>query len=162
MFDASIHCAAANHQHGEFLHQGFGQWVIWSASSDYVMWLLSSQKNRLMQFSLIIITEIFNFSLPYKSHPPFGYLIVWLIEFVSNLGLPLSLVPLMCHTIGVCWLIISFIKDLTNDFSNWNGVDNHLNAQEFKARLRNTVQLHSNVKQLSKKCGFSNEQNENK
>lgn len=89
--------------------------------------------------------------LPYESHPPVGYLIVWIIEFTSNLGLPLCLVPLMCHTIGKCHLINSFLKDIIEDLSDWNdGINDNQNDLELKVRLGNIIQLYANVKELSK------------
>lgn len=102
-----------------------------------------------------ILPFLFDFfpSLPYKSHPPVGYLIAWLIETVSNCSLALCLVPLMCHTISACWLIISFIKDIAADLEEWNN-GSVQNQHELKVRFRNTIQLYSNVKELSTNLVF--------
>lgn len=61
----------------------------------------------------------------------------------------------MCYTIGKCCLIISFIKDIVDDLSDWNDAVSEQNHQELKARYGNTVHMYSNVKELSKNVAIA-------
>lgn len=86
--------------------------------------------------------------LPYKSNPPVGYVIVWFIQFMTNFYLVLCFAALLCHTISECWLIIEFIKDILSD---WSDAVSEQSDHELKAYFGKTIQLHSNVKELSEK-----------
>lgn len=89
--------------------------------------------------------------LPFKSYPPFGYLIVWPIEYLSVFCSYASLPALMCFTVGSCWLVIAFMTDIMSDLTKLNRVCKNArhDAWELKVRFRNIIQSYSEVKELS-------------
>lgn len=96
------------------------------------------------------------FRIPFKWMPPFGYLLVWLIEILSVFCVLFVLVPMMSTAIGSCWMIIAFIKDILNELTKLNSVcrATHKNLWELKKRLCNIVQLYSETKELRPKFRF--------
>lgn len=105
--------------------------------------------------SLIHFTSL---SLPMTSNPPFGYLIVWLFETGSVFCTFYNLVPLICLTIGCCWFIIAFMKDIMIEMTKLNRafkLARH-NTWELKVRFCNIIELYSEVKQLSKNLKLRN------
>lgn len=92
-----------------------------------------------------------HFRLPFKSHPPFGYLIIWLIDFVAVFFTFACLAPLMSYAAGSSWAIIAFVTDIMNDVTKINRICKvtRQNTWEIKVRFCNIIQLYSEVKQLS-------------
>lgn len=149
---ARVHSATADDQFSEILHLWFGRRIIWSASSyDVNMWII--QIGSEFKFDACLSPFETLRSLPYKSHPPVGYVIVWFIEFMSNFCLILCFAGLMCYTISECWLIIEFIKDILSDWND-SAVVSKQNDRELKTHFCKIVQSHWNIKELSAKAAF--------
>lgn len=58
--------------------------------------------------------------------------------------------PIICILIGSCWLIIAFVKDITNDLSNFKIIEMRLikNRAELKVRFFNMIRFYSDAKEL--------------
>lgn len=88
--------------------------------------------------------------LPFNWTTPFGYLVAYSILCVTVFCSYYCTYLVTCFLIGICWLSIKCVEDITNDlralsFSKGTK-DSH---QKLKRSLINIVQMHSDVKQLS-------------
>lgn len=93
---------------------------------------------------------IVSYRFPYKQMQPWGYLMCWLLEFLETFSISLYLVPNVCLLIGICWLLIAFVKDISDDLLKLNiRRASHGHRREVTVRFRSVVQLHAEVKQLS-------------
>lgn len=81
--------------------------------------------------------------------PPLGYLMCWLIESASMFCIIFYLVPILCLLVGMSWLMIDFVKAITDDLLKMYIRRASQYRWELKVRLCNIIQLHSEVKQLS-------------
>lgn len=107
--------------------------------------------------------------MPFNWKTPLGYLIALLFECISSYYAALFLVPLLCFLFGSCFLLRSFVKDITNDLSllnacttsakpkNKSGTNKNLtntkrNDEKIEQIFRNSIQCHTELKQLS--CDF--------
>lgn len=100
--------------------------------------------------------QLLFFRIPFKWAPPFGYLLVWLIDAVSICCVIFVIIPGMALGIGVCWWIAAFINDTLNELDKLSSFCKaaRKNACEIKVRFCNIIQLYSETKQLSKTFGF--------
>lgn len=81
---------------------------------------------------------------------PFGYLIEFFIQCGSTFSVLFIIVAAICHFIGTCWIFVAIIQDISNELHTLNAdEESHPNEREWKERLNNIIQLHSDVKQLS-------------
>lgn len=84
--------------------------------------------------------------------PPLGYLICWLLEAISEFCLFFYIVPNLCLLVGTSWLLIAFLKDISNDLLKlYVHRKCHQYRWELNVRFCQIIQLYSDVKQLSKK-----------
>lgn len=84
--------------------------------------------------------------------PPLGYLICWLLEAVSEFCLFFYLIPILCLLVGTSWLLIAFLKDISDDLLKlYIHRECHQYRWELNARFRRIIQLYSEVKQLSER-----------
>lgn len=91
-----------------------------------------------------------NRRLPYNWRTPLGYLVTLIIQTVASLSCILSIVPAICLLVGLCWLIISFVEDVTNDLNALNiGQNTERSRRIMKERFCSIIQLHMELKQLS-------------
>lgn len=92
------------------------------------------------------------YRFPYKQMPPLGYLVSWLIEFMATFCLGCYIVPNLCLLIGTSWLMIAFVKDISDELLKLNiRRASHRHRWELKVRFCSVVQLYADVKQLSKR-----------
>lgn len=73
------------------------------------------------------------------------------LSFVAIAGffVQIFLSLILCFYVGFCWLIISFVKDVTNDLDvlTHNGADR--SGKHISEIFYEIIDLYSNVKQLS-------------
>lgn len=141
-FDTTI-----DYQFGEILYFTFGRnGIVWIALSHGVSWIRCIASKLPSYFHMCAFLR-----LPFKSHPPFGYLIVWPVEYLSVFCAYASLPALMCFAVGSCWLVIAFMADIMSDLAKLNRACKNArhDAWELKVRYRNIIQSYSEVKELS-------------
>lgn len=56
--------------------------------------------------------------MPFSWKTPSGYMIAFLDELVSDIVGTATYVPLISFIVGSCWLLITFIKDISSDLSS--------------------------------------------
>lgn len=91
------------------------------------------------------------FRLPFKRSPPIGYILVWFFDAISICCVIFVIVPVLALGIGLCWLIIAFIKDILNELARLNSFCQaaRKNVWELKMRFCTIIQLYSETKELS-------------
>lgn len=76
----------------------------------------------------------------------------WLFEGTLTFCAAVSLVPTLSLLVGACWLMIAFVKDISDDVLRWYLYRaSHRYQWELKVRFYSVVQLYAEVKQLSMK-----------
>lgn len=88
--------------------------------------------------------------LPYDWKTPLGYSLAMLEQSIAAYSSCASVVSMGSFFIGCCWLIISFVKDITNELNLLN--DNATSGQSDGKLLMDFIKVvkrHANVKQLS-------------
>lgn len=80
--------------------------------------------------------------MPFDWTTPLGYFITLLIQCILAYYTVLFLTPTLCFLCGSCFLLKSFVDDVTNDLRI-------LNDKKMEKILCNTVQYHSELVQLS-------------
>lgn len=101
-------------------------------------------KNSIQYFFVMIPRLLVNWKTP------FGYLIEFFIQCGATYSVLFSTVTATCHLIGSCWIIVEFVRDISNELIelNDNTKSEHIEC-ELKERLINIIQLHTDVNQLS-------------
>lgn len=125
-----------------------GRWLIFSTISLIVM-----DKRKL---SFVALFHFFFFFLirrtSLKWFPPFGYLLNWLCESATIFCALLTVLPMMCLSIGLAWLSMGALKVIIDDLYDLKITK----LSTFKRRrdkinmhLLKVIKLHSYLKQLS-------------
>lgn len=85
--------------------------------------------------------------MPFNVKTPSGYLIAFLDEFICDIAGTLTYVPLITFIFGSCWLITSFINDISNDLSSIEASNiSSKTVADLKKAFRKIIDLYSNVK----------------
>lgn len=90
--------------------------------------------------------------MPFDWRTPFGYLLSWIFECAQTYSTLLCCVPNIGVTIGICWLLISILKDITSELHALK-IDRQSQSSRIKLKRRFCKILHhySVLPQLSKK-----------
>lgn len=148
---ASKYAPTAAHYNGQLLHFGIGcsRWITFTALSHHV----GAQKweFRWLQFqNFDLLASIIFYRFPYKQIPPLGYLLCWLFQTELAFCAGFSVVSTLCLMVGSCWLIMAFVKDISNDLLKlYMGRASYRYRWELKVRFCSIIQLYSELKQLS-------------
>lgn len=89
--------------------------------------------------------------MPFNWKTPLGYLITLLFEFGCVYFVDVFIIAVLCFLVGTCFLLKSFIADITAVLHrlNKNEITTVANVQKIKKILYNVVQDMANIKQLS-------------
>lgn len=98
--------------------------------------------------------KIFISRLPFDWKTPLGYLATLSLEFIGAFYTAMFLVAIACFLVGSCWLLISFIEDITSDLSlltenNETSDGTSDGTSDVIVRFYEIVQFYSDVEQLS-------------
>lgn len=94
-----------------------------------------------------IFTKYLNFfRLPFDWKTLPGYIITLFVQYTYTSVVCLSMYPTFCFFLGSCWLIKSFVNDITNELIDFNTIENRYKARQMFCK---TMQNMSDVKQLS-------------
>lgn len=96
--------------------------------------------------------RIFNFfRLPFDAQSPFGYFVAASLQAITTFSSNMLFICMLCPLLGSCWMIISFLKDITNDLAHLKirKLSNENSHAKLKHQFCRVIALHSDVKQLS-------------
>lgn len=99
----------------------------------------------------MIFYQFFNFSrLPFNWKTPFGYLLAWVAQAVAAYSTVNHLNLVISLLIGSCYFVIGTLKDIENDFAQFNGVKaSTKNRRQKNAHFCEIVEFHTDARQLS-------------
>lgn len=116
-----------------------------------ILWsMLNQMQTPCADFFTVFFFQIHRLSLTWKS--PFGYLLTWFIESAAVFCALLPILPMICLSIGLGWLFMAILNEITNDLSVFkvSKVSTFKRRRhEFKMHLYKIIQLHSYLKELS-------------
>lgn len=88
--------------------------------------------------------------MPFNWKTPVGYAVAYLMQFTTWMYLLILCSCIMSFLAGICWLLITFVKDINIELNNINKLaklkSNHI---KLTGKLRDFVQFHCTVKELS-------------
>lgn len=87
--------------------------------------------------------------MPLNWKTPFGYPLALAIESIIIYAIAMACVPMICFTIGACWLIAAIVEDMTHDLNNLTIKSNKKNAIRLEKYFRDMIQEFVEIKQLS-------------
>lgn len=90
--------------------------------------------------------------LPFNWKTPLGYSIALSLQAIGTYCSSVCGVPTVCSMIGCCWLLATFVEDMTNDLANFETNDMFeasLHRNEIVEHFKNAVKSFVVVKQLS-------------
>lgn len=89
--------------------------------------------------------------MPFDWRTPHGYAVALGGSYVAIYAVLLGVSPILSFFIGFCWFIVTFVKDITNDLSQFNATElRTMSHAEIRERFSFVIQQLSDVKQLSK------------
>lgn len=98
-----------------------------------------------------------NYRLPFDWQTPFGYIFAFLSQLIATFFVCLSGATVLITSITVCWMLVVFIKDITNDLHVLNICEASNGMQlSMKKQFGDIIQLYGDVRQLSRFYLFSN------
>lgn len=100
----------------------------------------------------MIFLSVFYVRLPFDWRTPLGYLFAELFEVVAYASVVLCVTTIFCIYGGCCWVFVTFIQDIADDLKllSVGGASNR-HQKKRQERFRETIRLHSDVKELSRK-----------
>lgn len=88
--------------------------------------------------------------LPFDWKTPFGYAFAMIGFFAAMYAVFLDMSPNLSFTGGSCWLIVTFVEDITNELSQFSADKlQKINHRGLKERFCDVLQQLSDIKQLS-------------
>lgn len=90
--------------------------------------------------------------LPFNWKTPLGYSIALCLQAIGTYCTSANGVSIVCSMIGCCWLLKTFVEDITKDLANLEANDifrGSIGQSEIKGRFNSEVKYFTMVKQLS-------------
>lgn len=101
----------------------------------------------LMHFSDVQISR-----LPFNWKHPFGYAVALSLQCIDAYYAAICGVSLTCYSVGSCYMLTTFVNDITNDLSVLSSktITSDANYEQKAKQFNNIVQEFSTVKELSR------------
>lgn len=89
------------------------------------------------------------YRFPFDWRTPLGYVFAIIFVIIAGACTQIFISLILCFHVGFCWLIISFVKDITTDLNVLTNQGGQSRKQLIK-KFYEIMDLYSNVKQLSR------------
>lgn len=122
--------------------------------SDWLNWI--ELKN---VFSSVRFLYFMQNRLPFNWRTPFGYAIALCLQAIGTYCTSADGIPVVCSMIGCCWLLKTFVQDITHDLAQFVANDifqGSFDRSETMEHFTNVVKSFTIVKQLSFLAFFMN------